>query len=706
VVILLAFSLFLQLGTQAQVKTSRRMLILHEVNPAYPIIWLIDEGIRTGLQKLPYKIGLDTVLLPDPAAQMEFREFYLLTRRNRTPGKTVAELTLRILGEEKPQSIPRVRNVGAFLSDWRALRHGSLSENNLPPGSVLLLRQPGFWEAYRRYIVPAALLFLVQSAVIGALLWQRAKRKRAEVNRLWRVELESLISCFSSTFMSLREDEVDANIERSVARLGEFLKLDRISLFELSSDQAEMTTAFSWQAAGVVRAESMVKAAAFQWWRGRLLRGEVSLASDEKDLPKDAAAEREYFRRAAVVSAASVPLKVNGQVAGAISFVTTKRRVSWTPDLVSQLQVVGEILWNALLHKRALSILRESEELFRLAANTAPVMIWMSEIDTRKTFFNQWWLEFTGRLIGAEVGEGWKESVHPEDLRSYLEGYAQSFGRREPFRREYRLRRRDGEYRWILDHAIPRFNADRSFAGYIGCGVDVTDRKRAEAAFSMVSRKLIEAQEQERAWIARQLRDDFNQRLALLAVGLQAFREELPASQVQARHRVEEACESVCGLSADIHALSHRLHSSKLELLGLVAASMSFCKELADRRGVEIDFHCEDVPNDLSKEISLCLFRVLQEALRNAIKHSGSRQFEVSLRGGENEMTMTVRDSGTGFHTESAINGKGLGLTCMGERLKLIAGQLVIDSQPRCGTTIRARVALDLKPMAVGAGTR
>ena len=131
---------------------------------------------------------------------------------------------------------------------------------------------------------------------------------------------------------------------------------------------------------------------------------------------------------------------------------------------------------NAQLEQR----LQESEQRFHLIADTAPVLIWMSGTDKLCTYFNKPWLDFTGRSMEEELGNGWAEGVHPDDLQRCLVTYTQSFDQREKFRMEYRLRRRDGEYRWILDIGVPRFNQDSSFAGYIGIGVDVHDRRLAE----------------------------------------------------------------------------------------------------------------------------------------------------------------------------------------------------------------------------------
>jgi PAS domain S-box-containing protein len=352
--------------------------------------------------------------------------------------------------------------------------------------------------------------------------------------------------------------------------------------------------------------------------------------------------------------------------------------------------------------KRAMTTLQESEDRFRLVANTAPVLIWMSGVDKLCMYFNQPWLDFTGRSLEAELGNGWAEGVHPEDLERCLDTYTKAFDRHESFQMEYRLRRHDGEYRWSLDSGVPRFDADGSFAGYIGSCIDVTERKLAEEAVSRVNQKLIEAQEEERARIARELHDDINQRLALLTINLQGLRQN-PPSSVELMREIGEASKQLEDLGSDVQALSHRLHSSKLEYLGLAVAAGGFCRELSARNGVEIDFHAENIPKDLPNEIAVSLFRVLQEAIQNGIKHSGSRHFEVSLSGGLNEVELTVRDFGIGFDPGEAMKGRGLGLTSIRERLKLVNGNLSIDSQTQRGTTIQARVPLTTRMKSAGA---
>jgi PAS domain S-box-containing protein len=610
--------------------------------------------------------------------------------------------------------------------------------------------------------------------------------------------------------------------------------------------------------------------------------------------------------------------------------------------------------------KRAEEALRESEERFRLVANTAPVMIWMSGPDKRCTYVNQRWLEFTGRSSEAELAGDWAHGIHPDEFEKSLETYSWGFDRREAFRMEYRLMRHDGEYRWIIDHGVPRSNPDGSFAGYIGSAIDVTDRKLAERelalanerlriamesgkstgwdwdiksgrdtwfgdlqtmfgipsdtyegtpedflnrqlypedrvrvveeaknamenkmpyasehrilgpdgtvrwvavkgkffysakgepermvgmkvditerklmevalreseerlrlaaqagkmyafewdtstdvitrseeithipglvgaparltkkellaevhpedrarfvnsiaevtverpkchasfrvlrsdgsvlwlertghaffdkqgnmvrmigmvaditerklaeeALSTVSQKLIEAQEQERSRLARELHDDVNQRLALICLNLQRLKQDLPSSEGRLSGRIREVWQSATDVADDIQHLSHQLHSPKLEILGLASAAAGFCRELSDQKAVEIEFHSENVQRELPQEVSLPLFRVLQEALQNAIKHSGSKRIRVLLKQEGSEVELAVNDAGVGFEVEEAIKGKGLGLISMIERLKMARGRLSIDSAPQHGTTLHARVPIN--PRTKSAGT-
>jgi len=345
--------------------------------------------------------------------------------------------------------------------------------------------------------------------------------------------------------------------------------------------------------------------------------------------------------------------------------------------------------------------LRESEERFRLIASTAPVMIWMSGLEGQIVYLNQAWIDYTGRPLDAMVGQQQADVLHPDEAVRCRELFEKAIDQRGPLKMEHRLRRRDGEYGWVVTVGVPRYDVDGSFAGYIGTGVDITERKLAEEALSTVSQKLIEAHEEERTRIARELHDDINQRLAVVGMRLGALKQRASASAADFELEIGDTYRQIADLAAAVQALSQGLHPPKLDLLGLEAAMSGFCEELSNRSGMTIDVHFENVPKALPPEISLCLYRVLQEALHNVIKHGGSPRAHVSLNGQINTINLTVKDSGVGFDPYEAMKGPGLGLTSMKQRLKVVGGQLSVHSELGRGAMIHAVAPIRLPVKSV-----
>jgi signal transduction histidine kinase len=220
-------------------------------------------------------------------------------------------------------------------------------------------------------------------------------------------------------------------------------------------------------------------------------------------------------------------------------------------------------------------------------------------------------------------------------------------------------------------------------------------RKRptsVERALANISRKLIEAQEQERARIARELHDDINQRLALLAVGIDGMHKDVVGPLGEVRKRVSELTKQTTEISTAIQDLAHELHSSSLEYLGFVSALKKLAGELNKRQEMQIEIKNDGVPNKLPPEMALCLYRVVQEALHNAVKHSGAKHVAVHLAQTADQIQITLRDSGKGFDLGAVNTGQGLGLASMRERIRLVHGTLVIRSEPMAGTSVRACV--------------
>jgi signal transduction histidine kinase/ABC-type uncharacterized transport system substrate-binding protein len=218
--------------------------------------------------------------------------------------------------------------------------------------------------------------------------------------------------------------------------------------------------------------------------------------------------------------------------------------------------------------------------------------------------------------------------------------------------------------------------------------------KKSRDAQVQLSSHLIDAQEKERSRVASELHDDFSQRLALLAFGLQNTAETLPDLTDASRQTLDELRQSVCELGDDLHNLSHRLHSSTLDTLGLVIGLKSLCKEFGAKQGIEVVFTSEDIPRSVRPELALCLFRITQEGLQNLKKHSGTKRAELSLRHKGDRLSLSSCDEGIGFDPDS-LETSGLGILSMQGRARLLAGNFEIHAKPGKGTRIEAWVPLD-----------
>ena len=339
--------------------------------------------------------------------------------------------------------------------------------------------------------------------------------------------------------------------------------------------------------------------------------------------------------------------------------------------------------------------LRESEDRFRRMAEALPVAIWMAEADGQCSYVNQQWLQLTGRTIEQEAGTGWLDNLHPDDRGPTNAAYMRAFEAREPFLAEYRLRRHDGEHRWLLDSGMPRYGTDGVFYGYVGGCIDITDRKNAEQALRGINRRLILAQEDERKRIARDLHDHLSQQLALLAIDLQQISVAPPKSVDALREALQAAWGRTAEIASDVHAISHRLHPSKMEALGLVATMRAHCRDMS-RQGVKVAFFEHNVPSHIPADVSLCLFRVLEEAVTNVARHSGAHEATVTLDF-DGQIGLRVFDKGRGMGKTGRL---GLGLVSMRERIEALGGTLAIASRPGNGTFVHARVPMPAAPVA------
>ena len=435
-------------------------------------------------------------------------------------GALVGRMALKILKGEPPEHLPVVKTATKYIFDGRALERWELTERPLPPGSIVLNREPTVWEVYKWYILSALCLVMLQTAMISGLLVQRRRRRAAE-------------------------RELDIAYER--------LRLS----------------------------------------------------------------------------------------------VEAGRSVAWDFDVKS-----GQNYWFGDL-----------QTMFAIPS---------------QSYFGQ-----AGDLQRRVLPEDW------HTVETAIENARQS---REPYSAEFRIRRDDRVIRWIAARGKFYYTSDGVPERMLGIAVDITERKNAEESLATVGRRLIEAQEQERTRIGRELHDAINQRLALLAVELDRWKQSSKRSDVH--DRIEETRRRVEEIAAEVQALSHQLHSSKLEYLGLSVAARSFCKEFSEKYNVHIDFKQSNVPRILPPEVSLCLFRILQEGLQNAVKYSGADHFELELSATGHDIRLTLRDHGKGFNVFEAMKSKGLGLVSMRERVNLVNGTIAIKSNPAFGTEIIVHVPI------------
>lgn len=681
-------------------------------------------------------------------------------------GETAAEMAVRVLNGEKPADIPVEKSPNIYMFDWRAMQRFGLKESNLPPGSMVLYRQPTIWETYKRYVLGVVLLILFETLLILGLLWQRARRRKVE-GALKKSE-EKFSTAFRESPMALtltsmkdhrfldvnetfeyltgwHKDEVigrtpfDINVWDDPSERLEIskrlLSQGAVRNYEFHLRCKDGTTKWGFGSAELIEIDNeqcMLSVVADITERRQVeerlrtseerLAGVIGLAmdaiiaidSEQRIVLFNAAAEQIFGCRAAEVIGTSfeqfIPHRFRAahfDQNGMSNSITGTLGAPWglratgeefpIEASISQIGNDGKKLFTVIIRDitercRAEQAIRESEERFRLVANTAPVLIWMSGPDKLCTYFNRPWLEFTGRPIEAELGNGWADGVHPEDLSACLNTYTNAFDRHESFKMQYRLRRNDGEYRWVFDLGVPRFNEDGYFAGYIGSCIDVTERKMAEEALASLSGRLIEAQEEECRRIAREIHDDYNQRLAVLANELEDLAQSIGDSVAEAGPRLHELWNSVSELGIDLHSLSHRLHSSTLETLGLVAGVRAFCEEFEDLQEIQVEFTHENVPRAIPADVSLCLFRIAQEGLRNVKRHSGASRAEIHLEFLNGKLHLSVSDSGKGFNPDKRSARDGIGIRSMEERVHFLGGQLEVHSRPMDGTRIDAWV--------------
>ena len=369
--------------------------------------------------------------------------------------------------------------------------------------------------------------------------------------------------------------------------------------------------------------------------------------------------------------------------------------ISLSPAQISGSGVViasiRDVTWRNEIEKA----LRSTNERIQRLIESTKAIPWEADAKT-------WRFTYIGpqaeKLLGYPLDQWfesnfWVDHIHPEDRECTIEYRLDASNKREDYEFEYRMIDSDGNCIWFHDIVtVVRENGEPvTLSGFM---IDISARKRSEEALQNLSARLIDAQEEERKRVARELHDDFNQRLALVTIDIEQLARERAGSPEDFDGHILDLLGRIEELSLDVHRLSHRLHPSTLVHLGLVTAVKGLCKELSSLHDIRIYFTGPEIPAAVPEDVALCCYRIVQESLRNIIRHSGAGEAHVALALTKQGLELNVHDQGVGFDVAGVESRRGLGLTSMRERLRLVDGQIAIKSSAAHGTQIDVFVPL------------
>jgi PAS domain S-box-containing protein len=376
-----------------------------------------------------------------------------------------------------------------------------------------------------------------------------------------------------------------------------------------------------------------------------------------------------------------------------------ERRLGWEMAAITGLIALVNVTGAAVVWRgRNARAQQEKLEWFHSIANDTPAYLWMADPDMENTFLNAPLAKFmgTGQM---QLREAWTGAIHPDDADRARTTFRNHMSKQTGYTQEYRMRRYDGEYRWMVSKGEPRFSADGVFTGFAGSMLDVTGRRLAEQRLreankrlQVLSARLIGAQEEERKRLARELHDDLSQQIAALSLATGNLKRQIPVERAEARTQADAIHGKLVQLAEGVRRMSHELHPAVLQYSGLAPALRSYCEEFGALTGLEIALGIEGSFEGVAPDAALCLFRVAQEALRNVAKHAKISKASVELRRADGVLKLRIADGGVGMETGSAASKAGLGLLNIQERARLVGGKVEIESGPGKGTSITVEV--------------
>lgn len=522
-----------------------------------------------------------------------------------------------------------------------------------------------------------------------------------------RIRFEMLLSDLSNKLLNASPDQFDAAIDEMLRGVVDVLGVDRATVAQFTGPDGTIEATHSFALPGIPAVEKGLNAATVPYVAGQLTRGLMMVFERlPDDMPVDQHLDRAYVQRTGIKSGILLPIVAQGSVTGAVVIDSFRAYRSWNQGIIRRARLIGEVLANALIRMKAEKCLRAAEQWGRgiLSSLASPIAV----VDSRGVIvsLNEAWRAFArpGQAddharIGLDAGRSYLDvfergpHAQCQDAVQILAGIrAILAGDATRFTLEYRYPGCD-EDRWFLISVTPLGVPE---GGAVVSHTEVTNLKRAQEDLRELSGRLITTQEEERSRIARELHDDINQRIALLTIELERLAKRTHDARAQAAS-IGAVAERARELSAEIQRLSHELHPARIEHLGLVAALRSLSGEYSSRTGIMVRYESANVPRNVPKNVSLCLYRVTQEALQNIGKHSGATEASVELIGERDRVRLTIEDSGIGLDLGSKAAKRGLGLTSMRERARLVGGVFSVSRGADRGTRIEVTVPCQIE---------
>ncbi len=525
------------------------------------------------------------------------------------------------------------------------------------------------------------------------------ERERINLERLEnRLEFETLISDTSASLFASAPERLDLAIESTLEQVREFFGADRCALLAVGADHTVVNLRLASYGAGISHVPSDANLVPlFPWAARQLLVERVPVRiSRMSDLPPEADSDRPGWYQLQTRSSLALPIETDGTVRHMIVIQSVREERDWPDVLVTRLRVLGELIVGALERRIAEDAFRRSEA--RLASGAALAGLAYYEMDFGEglAYVDDRLREMVGIPQGAaqalQVLDHWVEHLHPDDRARVLEMRKRLHGGTvDSISIEYRFLHPIRGQQW-MHHLARVATRDASGRAIVSYGVirDITKSKIADEQIRDFGRRLIHAQEQDRALLARDLHDDVTQRLAVLAIDV--GRAELAATDPAQARTMRTVRDGLVRLSEDVHALAYQLHPSVLVELGLDEALRAESERFGQRSGVALSLDLDPVPAWLGRDAALCAFRVAQEALNNIVRHADARAASLTLRSMDGGMLVAVRDDGVGFDAEDPATRRTLGLVSMRERVHAAGGTLDIESSPGQGTAVFAWV--------------